>query len=149
MSYLSQHSMTASSRTEPPGCAMYFTPLLVCSFDVIGKWEERIGAKCYIFACWSNHALLFFSCKYRQVLPVKYVCHTPICQHIHRIHHRCKHQWHCLCSARSNAVLQTAGQAPGETVAASQLSAFCPASLVQWIRDCCPAPIPIACPPFT
>ena len=28
MLYLSQHSITASSRTEPPGWAIYFTPLL-------------------------------------------------------------------------------------------------------------------------
>ena len=28
ISYLSQHSITASSRTEPPGWAIYFTPLL-------------------------------------------------------------------------------------------------------------------------
>lgn len=30
-----------------------------------------------------------------------------------------------------------------------QLSALFPASLVQWILDCCPAPIPIACPFLT
>ena len=28
MLYLSQHAITSASRTDPPGCAMYFTPLL-------------------------------------------------------------------------------------------------------------------------
>ena len=52
-----------SYRTTRLSYILYST--LVGSFNIISKWEEGIGSKCYIFI-FLKPFLLFLSCKYRR-----------------------------------------------------------------------------------
>ena len=73
--YLSQHSMTCSSRMEPPGSATYFTPLFFARSMLSSKGKNASEARetSYIvarYACWASF-VKGAGCS------VKYFCQLP------------------------------------------------------------------------
>ena len=55
ISYLLQHSITASSLTEPPGSAIYFTPLL-CARSILSENGKNASEPSVTSVSLSNHA---------------------------------------------------------------------------------------------
>lgn len=53
--YMLQHSMTASSRTDPPGSAMYSTPLL-CARSMLSLNGKKASEPKVTPFIWSSHA---------------------------------------------------------------------------------------------
>ena len=56
ISYLSQHAITSLSRTDPPGCAMYFTPLL-CALSMLSEKGKNASLPRVTSCILSSHAL--------------------------------------------------------------------------------------------
>ena len=145
MLYLLQVSITLSSRIDPPGSAIYVTPLL-CARSMLSPNGKNASDPSATPVSLSSHAL-FSSLVNTSGFSVKIFSQVP----------SASTSIYSSPIYRSIALSRSARLIPSLNGRAStfghclshQLSAFCPARRVQWIRDCCPAPIPIACPSFT
>ena len=78
MPHLSQHSITRSSRIEPPGSAIYFPFAALCSFDVVAEWEERVRAERY--AVYRSEIFFISPSVSGSGREVKYFCQLPSAQ---------------------------------------------------------------------
>ncbi len=118
---------------------------LVCSFNVVSKWEEGVRSKsdtCQFVQPFS----LFFSCKYGFSLNYSAMRHLKAHPYIP---HRYKDQLHCLClhvgyRSRNGRFITCR-----RSVLTTSYLLSVRQVLYNGILDCCPAPIPIACPSFT
>ena len=143
--YLSQVSMTLSSRTEPPAWAMYSTPLLCARSMLSPKGKKASEPNDTPFSVSSQAR--FSSRVSTSGFSVKNCCHVPSAN---------TSSWSSLMytsivlSRSARRIFSTQGKF--NTFGCwrrYQMSALFPARRVQWMRLCCPAPMPMACPSFT
>ena len=148
--WLHAFSTTWSSRTEPPGCATVFhAPLLSwpCQYCPQRGRRRRIpGPRLSVV----NPARLSFSSavNHREAFTLKVFSHLPSAS-TSMYHLPYTHQWHCPCPAALLMLSTKEGSLPGEPGTNADCPPCCLARRVQCTLDCCPAPIPMACPPFT
>ena len=73
--YLSHVSITLSSRIDPPGCAMYFTPLL-CARSILSPNGKKASEPNATSVSLSSHAL-YSSLVNTSGFTLKVFSHTP------------------------------------------------------------------------
>ena len=143
--YLSQVSITWSSRTLPPACATYFTPLLRARsmLSPNGKNASLPRHTSVFFAIHSAHSSrVSGSGRW-----VKNICHAPS----RRTSSASSPVYRSIVLSRSARRIPST---KGRFITfghwrSHHLSALLPARRVQCIRLCCPAPMPMAWPSFT
>ena len=145
MPYLSQVSITLSSRMLPPAWAMYSTPLLWARSMLSPNGKKASEPRATFVFCAIQ--AFFSSAVSTSGFSVKNISHVPS---------RSTSSYSSLMYT-SMVLSRSARLMPGLNGRfitfghwrSHHISAFCPARRVQCMRLCCPAPMPMACPSLT
>ena len=132
MLYLFAHSITRSSLTDPPGCAIYLTPLL-WALSMLSENGKNASDPRVTSVFPASHAF-FSSLVNTGGLTLKMFCHWPsrsTSSYSSPIYTSMALSLLALPRPSTNWRERTCGDC-----LRYQLSAFCPASLVQWILLC-------------
>ena len=147
MPYLSQVSMTLSSRMEPPGWAIYCTPLLRCAARCCRQRGRRRRSPRTRRSCVAIQAF-FSSLVSASGLDGEGVLPHAVGQHVLILVGDVDVDG-VVPVGPADAVHERQGQHLGMLAQAASCPPCSPARRVQWMRLCWPAPTPMAWPSLT